>query len=88
MYFLNSYTSAEEGFQDFFQTAGGYTLASAVDQGCCIITDTAQQRNMLCGITTDSTFLYRVDASRTDAQGTQTGFSETELTALRQELML
>ena len=43
---------------------------------------------MLCGITTDSTFLYRVDASRTDAQGTQTGFSETELTALRQELML
>ena len=54
----------------------------------CIITDTAQQRSMLCGITTDSTFLYRVDASRTDAQGTQTGFSETELTALRQELML
>ena len=36
VYFLNSYTSAEEGFQDFFQTAGGYTLASAVDQGCCI----------------------------------------------------
>lgn len=88
VYFLNSYTSAEEGFQDFFQTAGGYTLASTVDQGCCIITDTAQQRSMLCGITTDSTFLYRVDASRTDAQGTQTGFSETELTALRQELML